>query len=613
MEEEFKVENVHGSAIMASARKENREYRVKKYDFKRPDKFSLEQIRTLSIVHESFCRLVTVSLSGKIRKKIDLSVAQVDQLAYFEFIDSIPDPTAIAVVNMHPLRGSAIIQIDPDISFPLCDLLFGGSGMESVENRELSPMERSVSSSIADVLLKDLAVSWEPLIHLEPEVGQIETNPQMAMIVPPTEMVVLVSLKVVLEGHEGRINFCIPFLTIEPLIEKLSAQYWFSRVRNEREDCVPSENIISLKLDCEVLTEAEDLSLRQIGQLRKGSLVRLPLFGEGHSYLRAGGETVMDLTHKKIRSAMKFQVAESRLRDSGVVPGFLNVNQKADSFNEDSIKSLAEEMKKLSRTLTEKIDRLSLNQEQLSDQVFFSTEGDQPAALQKREPFGFIGLPDIPLLYELLSGENKQAVALILSRLDSGLGAELLGHFPKELQPDIIKRIGTMDRVSPEIINKVEKVLLGSFNKIAESSEPDVKGVEKVTQILSLSPRSVESHIIGSLDKSDSHFSEEIKKRMFVFEDIVLLDSRAVARLAQRVDLKDLCLAMKMVAEDSVREHIFTSIPPAEADELKKCLEEKGRVLITEVDKAQQRIVSVIRQMEEEGEMLIGRADEMID
>ncbi|MBN2659319.1 MAG: flagellar motor switch protein FliM [Spirochaetales bacterium] len=613
MEEEYKTDMVPGRAILSSSKKEKREYRIKKYDFKKPDKFSMEQIRTISIVHETFSRLASVSLSARIRRKIDLSVAQVDQLAFFEFIDSIPDPTAMAIVNLHPLRGSAIMQIDPDICFPLYDILFGGSGRDAVANRELSPMERSVSKGIFDALLEELAVAWEPMIGLKPEIGQIETNPRVAMIVPPVEMVILVSFDVTMEGHRGRINFCIPFLTIEPLIDKLSIQYWFSRVHNGKSQCVPPENIVSLKLDCDVLAAAEDLSLRQIGQLRKGSLIRLPLFGEGESHLRAGGEIVMDLSRRKNRNAMKFLITESRLRKSGAVPEFLDLNRKEEILRKDSILSLSEEVKNLSLTLTERIDNLSINQEQLNDQVFFRSDGEPHSGPQKKVPFGFIGLPDIPVLYEILSAENIQAAALILTRLDSGLGAELLARFPEELQPGLIKRIGTMNPLSPKIIEEIEEVLLSRFNRISESSEPDVKGVEKITQILSLSPRTVEKNIIESLDKSDRDFSEEIKKRMFVFEDIVLLDRGAVGRMADRVDIGDLCLAMKMVAEDSVNEHIFASVSAEKGRELKSCLEKKGRVLISEVDKARQRIVAELRLMEEEGEMMIARADEIID
>jgi len=611
MEEEFKAEMIEGKRILASSPRENREYRVKKYDFTRPDKFSHDQIKTLSIVHKTFSRLATLSLSGLLRKKAEIKVAQVDQLAFFEFIDSVPDPSAMAVIEMSPLRGSAILQIDPQVCFPLCDWIFGGSGSGDFGNRELSAMERSITSIMVETILSDLGEAWKPLVDLKPSLGQIETSPQMAMIVPPTEMVILVSFKVETGGHEGMINLCIPFLSIEPLLEKLSVLYWHSQTWSDRREYLPAGGVASLKLDCEIVTEGEELSLKQIGQLKKGSLVHLPLFGEGRTHLRFGGESVLDFSRGKSRGGVKYNVTESRLRESGFVPRLVDTSEKKNGFTEDSLKIVAEEVKAIRVSLSERIDQISRNQEQLNDQVFFRSERDIPVESVKKEPFAFIGLPDIPVLHELLAKENRQAIALILSRLDSGLGAELLALFEKELQPELIKRVGLMDRVSPAVVEAVEKVLRSSFNKITESSEPDVKGVEKITQILYLSPRSVEAHVIGSLDQSDSSLSEEIKKRMFVFEDIVVLDRRAVATMAKRVDIQDLCLAMKMVAGHAVRDHILASIPEEDGAKLKKCLEEQGRVLISEVDKAQQRIVAVIKQMEEEGEVLIARSDDL--
>jgi flagellar motor switch protein FliM len=611
MEDEYKVEMIRGNQILSSHPKEDRDFRVKKYDFKKPDKFSMEQIRTLSIVHETFSRLTTVSLSALAQKKIEMEVSMVDQLTYVEFIEMIPDPGVMAIVNMRPLQGSAVLQIDKHTSLSLFDRLFGGTGQSVGDERALSAMERSVSALVMDDLLGGLKTSWNPLIELEPSIGQIETNPQMAQIVPPTEMVVLISFKVLFQGKEGRINFCIPFLTIEPLIEKLSVKYWYSMVRNEREDCVSTEEITSLDLDCQFLTESEDLSLKKLGELKKGSLVSLKSFGEGHSFLRAGGQDIMEFQHKKNRNAMSFTVTGSQLRESGLIPGFLNPVEKEEIEKKSFMEDLSVEIRNLSISLNEKIDRLSLNQEELNDQVFFREEG-QAVVQAGKEPFSYIGLPDVPVLYELLLDENPQAVALILSRLDSGLSAELLSRFHKEKQPDLVKRIGLMERVTPQVIDEMDTLLKNSFNRMANSSEPDVKGVEKVVQILNLSPRSVESHVILTLDESDNALSEEIKKRMFVFEDIVLLDPGTVARLAEKVDVKDLCLAMKMVAEDSVKKHILSSISPQKSTELKACLEEKGRVLISEVDKAQQRIVAVIKKMEEEGEIIVGRADEMI-
>ena len=196
--------------------------KIKIYDFKRPDKFSKEQIRTVQMMHETFARLTTTSLSAQLRSLVHVQVASVDQLTYEEFIRSIPTPTTLAVINMDPLKGNAILEIDPAITFSMIDRLFGGTGQGTKVQRDLTDIEQSVMEGIIVRILANMRESWTQVIDLRPRLGQIETNPQFAQIVPPNEMVVLVTLETKVSDEEGMMNFCIPYLTIEPIISKLS-------------------------------------------------------------------------------------------------------------------------------------------------------------------------------------------------------------------------------------------------------------------------------------------------------------------------------------------------------------------------------------------------------
>jgi flagellar motor switch protein FliM len=206
--------------------------KVKIYDFKRPDKFSKEQIRTVSIMHETFARLTTTALSAQLRSLVQVHVASVDQLTYEEFIRSIPNPTTMGVINMDPLKGSAIMEIDPAITFSIIERLFGGRGEGAKVSRDLTEIESSVMEGIIVRILGNMREAWSQVVDLRPRLGQIETNPQFSQIVPPTEMVILVTLETKVGDVEGMMNFCIPYLTIEPIISKLSAQYWYSSVRS---------------------------------------------------------------------------------------------------------------------------------------------------------------------------------------------------------------------------------------------------------------------------------------------------------------------------------------------------------------------------------------------
>lgn len=252
--------------------------KIKIYDFKRPDKFSKDQIRTVSIMHETFARLTTTSLSAQLRSLVHVHVASVDQLTYEEFIRSIPNPTTLAVINMDPLKGSAILEIDPSVTFSIIDRLFGGQGEGAKFTRDLTDIEQSVMEGIIVRVLGNLREAWSTVIDLRPRLGQIETNPQFAQIVPPTEMVVLVTLETKVGEVEGMMNFCIPYLTIEPIISKLSAQYWYSSVR--RGTTTENLNILRERLaTIEVTLIAEigklNLTVRDVLSLRQGDIIRL--------------------------------------------------------------------------------------------------------------------------------------------------------------------------------------------------------------------------------------------------------------------------------------------------------------------------------------------------
>ncbi len=252
--------------------------KIKIYDFKRPDKFSKDQIRTVSIMHETFARLTTTSLSAQLRSLVHVHVASVDQLTYEEFIRSIPNPTTLAVINMDPLKGSAILEIDPAITFSIIDRLFGGQGEGTKYSRDLTDIEQSVMEGIIVRVLGNMREAWSTVIDLRPRLGQIETNPQFAQIVPPTEMVVLVTLETKVGDVEGMMNFCIPYLTIEPIISKLSAQYWYSSVR--RGATTENLNILRERLSTiDVTLVAEigsiNLTVRDVLALRRGDVIRL--------------------------------------------------------------------------------------------------------------------------------------------------------------------------------------------------------------------------------------------------------------------------------------------------------------------------------------------------
>lgn len=253
--------------------------KIKIYDFKRPDRFSKDQLRTISIMHDTFARLTTTALSASLRIMVHVHVASVDQLTYEEFTRSIPNPTTLGIINMDPLKGSAVLEIDPAVTFSIIDRLFGGQGEGTKISRELTDIESTVMEGIIVRILGNLREAWSSVIDLRPRLGNIDTNPQFAQIVPPSEMVVLVTLETKIGEVEGMMNFCVPYITIEPIISKLSAQYMYSTVRSG----ATTENLNILKdklstIDVNIVAEvgSMNLTVRDILALRQGDVIRLP-------------------------------------------------------------------------------------------------------------------------------------------------------------------------------------------------------------------------------------------------------------------------------------------------------------------------------------------------
>lgn len=267
------VEAIDAKAMEVEKRK------VKMYDFKRPDKFSKDQIRTLNMMHENFARVTTTSLSAQLRSLVVVHVASVDQLTYEEFIRSVSNPSTLAIINMDPLRGSSILEIDPSITFTIIDRLFGGPG-ESPKNlnRELTEIELAVIEGIIVRILGNLREAWSQVIDLRPRLGSIETNPQFAQMVHPNDMVVLITLETKVMDIEGMMNFCIPYITIEPIISKLSAQYWYSSIRrgNTTENlAILKTNLNDIEIDVTAMLGHITVRMDDVLSLKKGDTVLL--------------------------------------------------------------------------------------------------------------------------------------------------------------------------------------------------------------------------------------------------------------------------------------------------------------------------------------------------
>lgn len=227
------------------------------------------------------------------------------------------------------------------------------------------------------------------------------------------------------------------------------------------------------------------------------------------------------------------------------------------------------------------------------------------SSLQVR-PFDFARKADPQQVLNFIQSEHPQTIALVLSYLDPEQAGQILSSLPQEMQADIAKRIAIMDSTSPEIINQVEQVLERNLSSSLTEDYTQTGGIQAVVEVLNGVDRSTERTILDALEIQDPELAEEIKKRMFVFEDIVILDNRAIQRVIREVDNEDLRLALK-VASDEVKDIVFKNMSQRMAETFKEEMEYMGPVRLRDVEEAQTRIVGSIRRLEEIGEIVIAR------
>jgi len=227
------------------------------------------------------------------------------------------------------------------------------------------------------------------------------------------------------------------------------------------------------------------------------------------------------------------------------------------------------------------------------------------SSLQVR-PFDFARKADPSQVLNFIQNEHPQTIALVLSYLDPEQAGQILSALPQERQAEVAKRIATMDSTSPDIISQVEQVLEKHLSASLTEDYTQTGGIQAVVEVLNGVDRSTERTILDDLEHQDPELAEEIKKRMFVFEDIVILDNRAIQRVIREVDGEDLRLALK-VASEEVKDIVFSNMSSRMAETYKEEMEFMGPVRLKDVEEAQTRIVSVIRRLEETGEIVIAR------
>ncbi len=231
---------------------------------------------------------------------------------------------------------------------------------------------------------------------------------------------------------------------------------------------------------------------------------------------------------------------------------------------------------------------------------------DRLTSAHEVRPFEFIRHADPSHIMNFIQGEHPQTIALVLAYLDSEVASNIVQQLPPEIQADVSKRIALMDRTSPEMIREVERVLERKLSSLVNEEYASTGGIDAIVEMLNNADRSTEKSILETLEEQDPELAEEIRRQLFVFEDITQLDNSSVQRVLREVDQDELALALKAVDAD-VQDKIYDNMSKRAASMIQEELEYMGPVRVRDVEEAQQEIVNVIRRLEEEGEIVVAR------
>ena len=299
--------------------REDENHKVKLYDFRSPQKFSKEHIRTLELIHDNYARIISNYLTGQTRQNVKVKIETVEQISYEEFIHSVQNPTIITIFKMPPLSGTIIFETNPQFSLQVIDILLGGKGDRKITTKEFTDIDKNIMRQITAGMISNLKLAWESILDVEPEIEAVETNPAVNQTMAPNDPVALITFSVEMNKRSTFINMCIPYLSIEKILDKLVVQYAF---RNDDESLMAEsrekiEKGIN-KVDVDVVAElghanitVDDFLKLTVGDVIKldtksSSPIKVYVGNEECYYAKPGiagknmGVIILDVTDKEV-------------------------------------------------------------------------------------------------------------------------------------------------------------------------------------------------------------------------------------------------------------------------------------------------------------------------
>lgn len=294
-------------------KKEEKEKKIRTYDFKRALRFSKDQVRSITRIHENFARLLTTQLSAQLRTYVSIQVASVDQLPYEEFIRSVPKMTILNVFEPYPLEGRLVMEMNPNIAYSMLDRMLGGRGEPYNKVENLTEIETKIMTQLFQRTLEVFREAWISVEEFDPVMEDIEVNPQFLQLVSPNETVVVISFSTTIGEASGMINICLPHVVIESILPKLSVHLWMQekqKERNQGEIDIIEDHLKHTSIPISVELGRSKITVEELLYLAEGDMIELDQLIDDPLLSKVGNEVKYKVQPGKVKNHLAVQVTE---------------------------------------------------------------------------------------------------------------------------------------------------------------------------------------------------------------------------------------------------------------------------------------------------------------
>jgi flagellar motor switch protein FliM len=550
------------------------------YDLRSQDRIIRGRMPSLEIIQDRFVRMFRITLSGALRKPVNMSVRSTELIKFGKFLKTLPVPASLNLYRMNPLRGTAIMVLETRLIYNLVDIFYGGTGELEVkaEGRDYTPIEQRLVKRVVISALEDTQTAWRPVFPVQMSYQRTEINPQFVAVVPQSEVVVVTTYDVEMGGAPMVLATCVPYSMIEPIRSKLDSGFQSDQAEG---DSVWGQRLTSnlkkAKVTLAARTDCQPISVREFIKLKEGDFLLSDNKPDQSIDVYINGVrkmTGMMGQDKDRQTLMVNEVFESQIP---------SLEFQIKSENSSPAKTSAPAVKPAPPPAP-------------PAEIGSSPEEIPLASLKKLEP---------KMVARQIQKEHPQTVALILAHIgDPEQTAQILKELPENLQADVIYRMAILESIPPGVIKEIEEVLAREMKSSGAIWAAKVGGVEAAAEVLNTMDKTTESRILATIEASNAPLAEQIRELMFTFEDLVLVDPNGMQAILKEVPQNELVLSLKSASE-AVKNHIFGNMSEAAADMVRNNLEAVGPVRVADVDIAQQKMVRVARKLEAEGKIII--------